>query len=131
MKRVDGIKEAVYDITHPGRIPVTFPQKAADEVTRGGGSWTFIMTFVIIIIVWIFLILYLPEMPPELDHFLILNLFLSCLAAIQAPIILMSQNRAGQKESQKMEYDYQLNKKSEKEIEELKKQLDRIERKLR
>ena len=62
--------------------------------------------------------------------FILLNLTLSCVAAIQAPIILMSQNRANQKDRQRMEYDYQLDKKSEKEIEEIKIQLDRIEKKL-
>lgn len=131
MKKTEGIKKKIHNVMHPSFIPRTFPQKAADSLTKGIGSWTFIITFIIILIAWVLLIVYLPDMPPELDQFLILNLVLSCIAAIQAPIILMSQNRENQKERQKMEYDYLLDKKSEKEIEEIKKQLDRIERKLR
>jgi len=60
-----------------------------------------------------------------------LNLFLSCLAAIQAPLILMSQNRQGEKDRVKFEYDYSVNRKAEREITDLKKQLDRMERKLK
>ena len=112
---------------HNGR---TLGQKAADKLTLGIGSWAFIIIFSVILVIWVFLIIYLPEIPPELDHFLILNLFLSCLAAIQAPIILMSQNRTSQKDRQRMEYDYKVDKKAEKEIEEIKKQLKRIEDKL-
>ena len=59
--------------------------------------------------------------------FILLNLMLSCLAAIQAPVILMSQNRQSQKDRNRAEYDYSVNKKSEKEIRELKTQLTRIE----
>jgi uncharacterized membrane protein len=130
MKRGDKIKEGTHTITHPILIPATFPQKAADKVTKGIGSWTFIIFFLIILCIWVWAIFFTANESLEIDQFLLLNLVLSCIAAIQAPIILMSQNRANQKERQRMEYDYQLNKKSEKEIEEIKKQLDRIERKL-
>lgn len=126
MKNKEMIKPKIHEVVHP----TTLAQKAADKLTKGIGSWPFIIIFVIILIIWIILIVSLPKIPPELDHFLILNLFLSCLAAIQAPIILMSQNRVSQKDRQRMEYDYQVDKKSEKEIEQIKKQLDRIERKL-
>ena len=60
-----------------------------------------------------------------------LNLILSCLAALQAPIILMSQNRQTQKDRIRGEYDYEVDKKAEKEIEQVKKQLDRIEKRLK
>ena len=60
-----------------------------------------------------------------------LNLILSCLAAIQAPIILMSQNRQTQKDRIRTEYDYAVDRKAEKEIEQVKKQLDRIEKRLK
>ena len=60
--------------------------------------------------------------------FIILNLVLSCLAAIQAPIILMSQNREGQKDRNRAQYDYTVNKKAEREIQEVRKQLNRIEK---
>ena len=74
---------------------------------------------------------YMQGDPFDPFPFILLNLILSCLAAIQAPIILMSQNRQGQKDRLKAEYDYQVNRKAEKEIRELKTQLDRIERKLK
>jgi len=60
--------------------------------------------------------------------FILLNLVLSCLAAVQAPIILMSQNRESQKDRIRAQYDYAVNKKAEKEIQEIKNQLDRIEK---
>lgn len=60
--------------------------------------------------------------------FILLNLFLSCLAAIQAPIILMSQNRAAERDRQRFEYDYAINRKSEREIQEIKKQLSSIQK---
>jgi len=130
MKKIEGIKERVYDISHPNIIPATFPQKTADKVTKGIGSWKFIIFFLFILGIWIWIIFYTAEMSLEIDQFLLLNLVLSCIAAIQAPIILMSQNRASQKERIRMEYDYQVDKKSEREIEEIKKQLNRIERRL-
>ena len=63
--------------------------------------------------------------------FILLNLVLSCLAAIQAPVILMSQNRASERDRLRAEYDYKVNRKAEREIQELRKQLNRIEQKLR
>jgi uncharacterized membrane protein len=62
--------------------------------------------------------------------FILLNLVLSCVAALQAPIILMSQNRAAQKDRQRAEYDYAVNRRAERGIEEIKKSLGRIERKM-
>ncbi|MDP3881749.1 MAG: DUF1003 domain-containing protein [Nanoarchaeota archaeon] len=108
----------------------TFGQKAADQVTTKMGSWTFIITFIIFLIMWISLNVYgwVQEWDPY--PFILLNLVLSCLAAMQAPIILMSQNRQSQKDRLRAEYDYQVNRKAEREIEDLKKQLDRIEKKL-
>jgi uncharacterized membrane protein len=131
MKKTEGFKEKVYEITHPNIIPATFPQKAADKFTNAIGSWTFIIIFLILLGIWILTIVYSSKNSWELDPFLLINLVLSCIAAIQAPIILMSQKRASQKERLRMEYDYQLDKESEKEIEEIKRQLDRIERKLK
>ena len=64
----------------------------------------------------------------DIYPFILLNLILSCLAAIQAPVILMSQNRSSQRDRVRAEYDYSVNRKAEKEIQEIKKQLDRIER---
>jgi uncharacterized membrane protein len=126
MKKKEIIKEKVHSITRPTNLA----QRAADKMTIWIGSWPFIILFLIIITIWILAIVHFSKDLLEIDHFLILNLFLSCVAAIQAPIILMSQNRASQKDRQRMEYDYQVDKKTEKEIEQIQRQLDRMERKL-
>ncbi len=126
MKKKEVIKENLHSILHP----TSLGQKAADKLTIWIGSWPFIILFIIMLIAWVIAIVLLSKEVLELDHFLILNLFLSCVAAIQAPIILMSQNRASQKDRKRMEYDYQVDKKTEKEIEKIKIQLDRIESKL-
>ena len=107
------------------RSPRTLGQKAADKLTKWAGSWTFIIAFLIFIGLWMFfniniLIQYNLGKPWDPYPFILLNLVLSCLAAIQAPVILMSQNRAAQRDRFKMEYDYRINKKAEKEIREIK-----------
>ena len=101
-------------------IPRTFGQKAADGLTKWAGSWSFIIFIGILIAVWIYLNItaYVKHWDPW--PFIILNLCLSCLAAIQAPIILMSQNRQAQKDRIKAQYDYAVNRKAEKEIREIK-----------
>ena len=116
-------------LKHPiSRVPKTFGQKASDLLTKIVGSWVFIILLLVLIAGWIYLNIsaYLNQWDPW--PFIILNLVLSCLAAIQAPIILMSQNRDGQKDRTRAQYDYAVNRKSEKEIEEIRKQLNRIEK---
>jgi len=126
------IKKSELTITHPNKLPKTFGQKAADTLTKYAGSWGFIISFATILILWILLntswVLFGTRWDPK--PFILLNLFLSTLAAFQAPIILMSQNREAQKDRQRAEYDYAVNRKSEKEVELIKAQLSRIERKL-
>ena len=111
-------------------------QVSADKLTVIMGSWRFIFLFILFFIVWTvinayFLITYKVGEPWDPYPFILLNLILSCLAAIQAPIILMSQNRQEQKDRIRAEYDYQVNRKAEHEIEEIQKQLNRIEKKLK
>lgn len=110
---------------------LTLGQKAADKLTLFAGSWTFIFLVGIFIIIWVYLNItaYVRNWDPW--PFIILNLCLSCLAAIQAPIILMSQNREAQRDRLRAEYDYRVNKKAEKEIQDIQKQLDKIEKKIR
>jgi len=113
------------NIPHIFRVPKTFGQKAADLITKWAGSWTFILLFFVFLGIWIatngyFLLRYIKEGVIDPYPFILLNLFLSCLAAIQAPVILMSQNRENQRDRMKAEYDYQINKKAEKEIREIK-----------
>ena len=115
------------------KIPRTFGQKAADLVTRWAGSWTFIISIFVILFFWIVIntswLLFGRSWDPY--PFILLNFILSTLAAIQTPIILMSQNRQSQKDRVRLQYDYDINKKAEKEIRDVKKQLDEIEEILR
>ena len=114
------------------RGKLTFGQKAADKLASWAGSWTFILSFFAFLIIWMIIntswIIFNKVWDPY--PFILLNLVLSCLAAIQAPIILMSQNRQSQKDRLRTEYDYQVDRKSQKMILEIQKQLARIERKL-
>jgi len=105
-------------------------QKAADWLAKSVGSWTFIVLILILISGWIYLNItaYVKSWDPW--PFIILNLVLSCLAALQAPIILMSQNRSAERDRQRAEYDYAVNRKAARELQDVDKQLDRIERKI-
>ena len=110
---------------HIFRVPKTLGQKAADFITKWAGSWTFIIFFFVFIGIWMstngyFILQYLRGDLIDPYPFILLNLALSCLAAIQAPVILMSQNREAQRDRLKVNYDYQINKKAEKEIREIK-----------
>ncbi len=114
---------------------LTFGQKAADWLTKWAGSWYFITIFFIFLAVWMlinayFLIEWEAGNPFDPYPFILLNLVLSCLAAIQAPVILMSQNRAAERDRRRSEYDYAVNRKAAREIDEVRKQLNRIEKKL-
>lgn len=125
-------------LIHPAhRHKLTIGQKTADFLTKWAGSWIFIIGFLFCLIIWVLINAYFwfeynfSGKPFDPYPFILLNLILSCLAAIQAPIILMSQNRQEQKDRLKTEYDYEVDRKAEREIRELKVQLNRIERKLR
>jgi len=97
----------------------TLGQRAADAVATFGGSWTFIIIFAAILLVWVGLnsfILVKHDQVFDPYPYILLNLFLSMLAAIQAPIILMSQNRQAEKDRLNAEHDYEVNLKAELEI---------------
>jgi len=105
----------------------TFGQKTADTITKWGGSWTFIFLFLIFILAWIVLNTYiLLNKGFDPQPYRLLNLVLSCLAALQAPIILMSQYRAAERDRAKAERDYFVNRKAEREIENVQKDLNEI-----
>ena len=103
----------------------TFGQRIADGIAKFGGSWTFIIAFIFILVAWISLNT-LPLFFEPFDKFLyiLLNLALSCLAAIQAPIILMSQNRQTERDRVEADNDYEVNVKSEVEIHLLHEKID-------
>lgn len=121
-------------LIHPYKHKLTFGQKTADILTKWAGSWFFIISFILFLIIWVTLNTYflLNYSRKSFDPFpfILLNLILSCIAALEAPVILMSQNRVAQRDRIRTEYDYQIDKKAEKEIREIKQQLDRIEKKL-
>lgn len=111
---------------------LTFGQKLADRVAAFGGSWTFISIFAVILIIWVFLNSYiLIRVGGTFDPYpyILLNLFLSMLAAIQAPIILMSQNRQAYKDRVSADHDYEVNLKSELEIMALHDKIDALREK--
>lgn len=106
---------------------LTTGQKLADKIAEFGGSWTFIITFFSFILIWIIVnIWFLATQPFDPFPFILLNLILSCLAAIQAPIIMMSQNRQEQKDRQRGEHDYKINLKAELEIKLLSEKIDHL-----
>ena len=103
----------------------TFGQRAADLLTRWAGSWAFIISLAVLLFVWILINTMWLVFGRTWDPypFILLNFILSTIAAVQAPIILMSQNRQGQKDHLHQQYDYAVNKKAEKEIQEIKNNL--------
>lgn len=106
---------------------LTTPQKIADKVAAFGGSWTFIISFFSFILFWMFLNIWLLKNKPFDPYpFILLNLILSCIAAIQVPIIMMSQNRQEQKDRIRSEHDYKINLKAELEIKILSEKIDHL-----
>ena len=119
---------------------LTLGQKSADLMTRWVGSWKFIGTLFVIMAIWMALNLYIVLLQFFLGAqavawdpypFILLSFVLSCLAAVQAPIILMSQNRQSEIDRKRAEYDYAVNRKAEREVADMQKDLDEIKRLLR
>lgn len=113
------------NLLHPPKEILTKGQKVSDKVARFGGSWSFIISFFVILTIWIIY----NVVAPQLDSFdpypfILMNLILSCIAALQAPIIMMSQNRQEEKDRIRSENDYQINLKSELEIRALHQKID-------
>jgi len=106
---------------------LTFGQRIADKVAAFGGSWTFIILFSAVIAAWMF-VNSSGVITKIFDPFpyILLNLALSALAAIQAPVIMMSQNRQAQKDRIKSELDYEVNLKAELEVANLHRKIDKI-----
>jgi len=102
-------------------------QRIADKVASFGGSWTFIISFGVFIVIWIsFNIYWLANRGFDPYPFILLNLILSCLAALQAPVIMMSQNRQEEKDRERSKKDYMINLKSELEIRMLHEKIDHL-----
>ena len=106
---------------------LTAGERASDKVAEFGGSWKFIFIFMAVLFIWIIInSIHMILHPFDPYPFIFLNLILSCIAAIQAPIIMMSQNRVESKDRLRSEYDYKINLKAELEIRHLNDKLDHL-----
>ena len=118
-------KLLLQNISEPLDEQLTVGQRLADRVARFGGSWKFITWFGATLFIWIIINLLLTGRHPFDPYpFILLNLLLSCLAAIQAPVIMMSQNRQEEKDRKRNENDYLVNLKAEIEIRTLHQKMD-------
>ena len=106
---------------------MTLGERVADNVARFGGSWTFIITFGVFLAVWMGVnTTWLLTQPPDPFPYIFLNLILSCIAALQAPVIMMSQNRQASKDRLQADQDYQVNIKAELAIQQLHRKVDEM-----
>src|SRR5207248_3323934 len=115
------------DIEKQFEKKLTFGERLSDRIAEFGGSWKFLITFGAVIVVWIganAVLLATRAFDPY--PFILLNLVLSCLAAIQAPVIMMSQNRAESRDRLRAENDYKVNLKAELEIRHLHEKIDHL-----
>ena len=118
-------KPFAQDFGQQFREQLSLGQRLADKVASFGGSWTFIFLFLAGMMVWM---LINADRTAAFDPFpfILLNLILSCLAALQAPVIMMSQNRQAAKDRLEAHYDYEVNMKAEMEILDLHAKLDQL-----
>jgi uncharacterized membrane protein len=108
----------------------TFGEGIADSVAKFGGSWTFIITFAVVLIAYTTANVLLDHKAWDPYPFILLNLFLSMLAAIQAPVIMMSQNRQDTKDRLRSELDFDVNRRAESEIQGLSRKLNLIDERI-
>jgi uncharacterized membrane protein len=120
-------KLIIENLLHPPEEPLSTAQIISDKVAKFGGSWAFIISFFIILVSWILFNVFAP-MRDDFDPypFILMNLVLSCIAALQAPVIMMSQNRKDEKDRKRSENDYLINLKAELEIRALNQKVDLI-----
>jgi CRP/FNR family cyclic AMP-dependent transcriptional regulator len=109
---------------------VTPGERIADSVAQFGGSWAFIITFLVVLVVYTCIQVALGKLAWDPYPFILLNLFLSMLAAIQAPVIMMSQNRQDKKDRLRSELDFDVNRRAESEIQGLARKLNLISDKI-
>jgi uncharacterized membrane protein len=108
----------------------SFGERVADAVANFGGSWTFIITFLVALVVYVNISSWMGKRAWDPYPFILLNLFLSMLAAIQAPVIMMSQNRQDTKDRLRGELDYDVNRRAEAEIQGLARKLNMLGEKI-
>lgn len=105
---------------------ITFGQRASDKLAEFAGSWFFIIVFTLFLLIWVLINVYFLKNPFDPYPFIMLNLVLSCVAAIQAPLIMMSQKRQEQKDRERAEDDFKINLKCEIILENLHRKLDEL-----
>jgi uncharacterized membrane protein len=113
------------NLLNPPKEILTRGQTISDKVAKFGGSWAFIISFFIVLVVWVLF----NTLTPARDNFdpypfILMNLILSCIAALQAPVIMMSQNRQEEKDRKRAENDYLINLKAELEIKALNQKIE-------
>ena len=111
---------------NPQKEKYTVGQRAADRIAKFAGSWAFIFSFTAVLILWMVGNVLLAKRAFDPYPFILLNLVLSCVAAIQAPLIMMSQNRQEEKDRRRAENDYKVNLKTEIMIEDLHDKMNKI-----
>lgn len=111
---------------NPQKEKYTVGQRAADRIAKFAGSWAFIFSFTAVLILWMVSNVLLAKRAFDPYPFILLNLVLSCVAAIQAPLIMMSQNRQEEKDRRRAENDYKVNLKTEIMIEDLHDKMNKI-----
>ena len=124
-RSIEDESRIINNLLNPPKEFITRGQSISDHVAKFGGSWAFIISFFIVLIVWILF----NTLTPVRDNFdpypfILMNLILSCIAALQAPIIMMSQNRQEEKDRKRSENDYLVNMKAELEIQALNQKID-------
>ncbi len=117
-------KLIIHNLLHPPEEKLTKAQLISDKVAQFGGSWKFIIIFGVILTIWIGSNIVVLEYRFDPYPFILMNLVLSCVTALQAPIIMMSQNRQGEKDRMQSENDYLINLKAEMQIRSINQKID-------
>ncbi|WP_223302247.1 DUF1003 domain-containing protein [Flavobacterium branchiophilum] len=124
-KSIDAEELIIQNLILPPLEKLTKEQKISDKVAQFGGSWNFIISFFLLLIVWIiFNVLAKGFYKFDPYPFILMNLILSCIAALQAPIIMMSQKRQEEKDRKRSENDYLINLKAEMQVRSLNQKMD-------
>jgi uncharacterized membrane protein len=122
---IDAEELIIHNLSHPPIESITKGQQISDKIALFGGSWKFIISFFIILSFWIiFNVVAMGVYKFDPYPFILMNLILSCIAALQAPIIMMSQNRQEEKDRKRSENDYLINLKAEMQIRSLNQKID-------
>lgn len=124
-KTIDDEELIIQNLLNPPKEILTRGEKISDKISRFGGSWAFIISFILVLIIWIiYNSVATTQNVFDPYPFILMNLVLSCIAALQAPIIMMSQNRQEEKDRKQNENDYLINLKAELEIRALHQKID-------